>query len=58
MSKRQAITMAVVALLVQATLGFQGLWTCLLGLAIGALVAWALGDVLNAHYRIRKIWKR
>jgi len=57
MSKRQAITMAVVALLVQATLGFQGLWTCLLGLAIGAGVAYAMRDVLNAKYRIRRFWK-
>jgi len=56
MTKRQAIVMCVVALITQAIVGF-GFHGCVLGLATGALTAKGLGSVLNANYRVRRIWK-
>ena len=55
-TKRQFWCMFTVAILVQCTLGFHFIG-CMTGLAIGAVTAWAMRDVLNASYRLRRIGK-
>jgi len=56
MSKRQVIAMFIVSITAQAILGF-GWLPFLIGMATGAIFAWAMRDVLNANYRL-KPWVR
>jgi len=55
MSKRQVIAMFIVSITAQAILGF-GWLPFLIGMAMGAIFAWAMRDVLNANYRLRR-WR-
>jgi len=66
MTKRQVVAMFIVSITAQAILGF-GFMPFIIGMATGAIFAWAMGPTLNANYRLkpwvaklrqRRIWTR
>jgi len=57
MTRRQVIAMFIVSITAQAILGF-GFMPFIIGMATGAIFAWAMGPTLNANYRLKPWAKR